>query len=316
MKAIVQNDYGSPEALNLADVPMPEVKEDGLLVRVRATSINAGDIFTLKGDPWLVKLTTGFPRPKNNILGWDVAGEVEAIGSQVTQFEVGDEVFGACPHTFAEYVSSEADHFAPKPANLSFEQAAAIPNAGVTSLQGVRDVGQVKPGQKVLINGASGGVGSFAVQIAKAMGAEVTGVCSTRNVDLVRSLGADHVVDYTQKDFTHGDARYDVILDNVANHSFSDLRSVLSPDGFIIPNSGHGGMGYVIKAYVISVFSRQVKGMYLAQINTERLDALRKMIEAGQVSPVIDRTYPLESAGEGFKYLEESHAQGKVVLTV
>jgi NADPH:quinone reductase-like Zn-dependent oxidoreductase len=203
-----------------------------------------------------------------------------------------------------------------KPANLSFEQAAAVPSAAITALQGLRDVGKLQPGQKVLINGASGGVGTFAVQIAKAFGAEVTGVCSTRNVDMVRSIGADHVVDYTQEDFTQSGQRYDLILDNVANHSFSDLRRALTPQGIIIPNSGHGGMSYVFKAYLLSPFMHQQASPFMSTPNHEDLVVLKELIEAGKVTPVIDRTYPLSETPEAFRYLEEDHARGKVVITV
>jgi NADPH:quinone reductase-like Zn-dependent oxidoreductase len=246
MKAIVQNDYGSPDVLKLQEVAEPVVKENDVLVSVSAASINAGDLFSLRGSPWLVRLTVGFPKPKNNILGWDIAGRVQEVGEKVTQFQPGDEVFASCSAAFAEYACVAEDKLALKPTNLTFEQAAAVPTAAVTALQGLRDAGKLRAGQKVLINGASGGVGTFAVQIAKVLGAEVTGVCSTRNVDIVRSLGADHVFDYTKEDFAKSGRRYDLILDNVASRSFSDLRSVLTPQGVIIPNSGHGGMGYVL----------------------------------------------------------------------
>jgi NADPH:quinone reductase-like Zn-dependent oxidoreductase len=248
MKAIVQNEYGSPDVLKLKEVDKPVVKDDGVLVSVHAAALNAGDYFSMRGSPWLARFTVGFPKPKNYILGWDVAGHVEAIGKNVKRFQPGDEVFASCNGTLAEYACAAEDMFAMKPTNLTFEQAAAVPTAAITALQGLRDAGKVQPGQKVLINGASGGVGTFAVQIAKSFGAEVTGVCSTRNVDMVRSIGADHVIDYTQEDFTQSGQRYDLILDNVANRSFSDLRHALTPQGIIIPNSGHGGMGYVIKA--------------------------------------------------------------------
>jgi len=316
MKAIVQNDYGSPDALKLKDVDKPIIKENGVLVRVHATALNAGDYFSMKGTPWLVRFTVGFPKPKNYILGWDVAGQVEAVGKKVEQFKPGDEVFAACSSAFAEYVSVDEDKLAMKPTNLSFEQAAAVPTAAITALQGLRDAGKVQPGQKVLINGASGGVGTFAVQIAKALGAEVTGVCSSRNLEMVRSIGADHVIDYTQEDFTQSGRRYDLILDNVANHSFSDLRRALSPQGMIIPNSGHGGMGYVFKAFLLSPFMRQHGNMYLASSNNKDLVVLKELIEAGKVTPVIDKTYLLSDTPEAFRYLEESHARGKVVITV
>ena len=265
MKAIVINAYGSPDVLELKEVAAPAIKDDEVLVRVHAASLNAGDLFALRGSPWLIRLSVGLRRPKNYILGWDMAGRVEAVGSQVTRFKPGDEVFGACSGSLAEYVHVAEDKLAPKPANLTFEQAAAVPTAAVSALMGLRDAGKIQPGQKVLINGASGGVGTFAVQIAKAFGAEVTGVCSTRNVDLVRSIGADHVVDYTREDFTRNGQRYDLILDNVASRSFSDLRRALTPQGKIIPNSGHAGMGYVFKAFALSLVRRQHGSMYRGQ---------------------------------------------------
>ena len=316
MKAIVQNDYGSPNVLKLKEVDKPVIKENDVLVRVYAAALNAGDYFSMRGSPWLARFTVGFPKPKNYILGWDMAGRVQAVGKKVTRFQSGDEVFASCSSTLAEYVCVAEDKLAMKPTNLTFEQAAAVPTAAITALQGLRDAGKVQPGQKVLINGASGGVGTFAVQIAKSFGAEVTGVCSTRNVDMVRSIGADHVIDYTQEDFTQSGQRYDLILDNVANRSFSDLRHALTPQGIIIPNSGHGGMGYVIKAFLLSPFMRQQGRMYLASSNNKDLVVLKELIEADKVTPVIDRIYPLSDTPEAFRYLEESHAQGKVVITV
>ncbi len=316
MKAIVQNDYGSPDVLKLAEVARPAMKDNQVLVRVKAVSINAGDMFAMRGNPWLIRLTAGFPRPQNHILGWDLAGVVEAVGSSVTQFRPGYEVYASCRGALAEYVCVAEDKLALKPANLTFEQAAAIPTAAFTALKGLRDVGKLQPGQKVLINGASGGVGTFAVQIAKALEAEVTGVCSTRNVDMVRSLGADDVVDYTRKDFTQNGQRYDLILDNVASHSFSDLMHVLTPQGRIVPNSGHGGMGYVFQAFLLSPFLRQLGSMYLAEPNGKDLTQLKEWIESGKVKPVIDRTYPLRDTPEAFRYLEKEHARGKVVITL
>ena len=316
MKAIVQNEYGSPDVLKLKDVDKPVVKENDILVRVHAAALNAGDYFSMRGSPFLARFTVGFPKPKDYILGWDMAGRVQAVGKKVTQFQPGDEVFASCSSTLTEYVCVAEDKLAMKPTNLTFEQAAAVPTAAITALQGLRDAGKVQPGQKVLINGASGGVGTFAVQIAKAFGAEVTGVCSTRNVEMVRSIGADHVVDYTQEDFTQSGRRYDLILDNVGNHSFSDLRRALTPQGMIIPNSGHGGMGYVIKAFLLSPFMRQQGSMYLASPSNKDLVVLKELIEAGKVTPVIDRTYPLSDTPEAFRYLEEGHARGKVVITV
>jgi NADPH:quinone reductase-like Zn-dependent oxidoreductase len=316
MKAIVQNDYGSPDVLKLAEVAQPEMKDGQVLVRVKAVSINAGDVFAMRGNPWPIRLTAGFPKPKNYILGFDMAGMVEAAGSSVTQFCPGDEVYAACGGALAEYVSVAEDKLALKPASLTFEQAAAIPTGAITALKGLRDVGKLQPGQKVLINGASGGVGTFAVQIAKALGAEVTGVCSTRNVEMVRSLGADDVVDYTRKDFTQNGRRYDLILDNVASHSFSDLMRVLTPQGLIVPNSGHSGMGYVFKAFLLSPFLRQLAGIYLAVPNGKDLAQLKEWIETGKVRPVIERTYPLCETPEAFRYLDKAHARGKVVITV
>ena len=316
MKAIVQNDYGTSDVLRLAEVALPEMKDNQVLVRVKAASINAGDVFAMRGDPWPIRLTAGFPKPKDYILGWDMAGVVEAAGSSVTQFGPGDEVYAACIGALAEYVSVPEDKLALKPANLTFEQAAAIPTAAITALKGLRDVGKIQPGQKVLINGASGGVGTFAVQIAKALGAEVTGVCSTRNVDMVRSLGADDVVDYTHKDFTQNGRRYDLILDNVASHSFSELMRVLTPQGLIVPNSGHSGIGYVFKALLLSPFLRQLGNMYLAVPTGKDLTQLKEWIVIGKVKPVIERTYPLCEAPEAFRYLDKEHARGKVVIRV
>jgi NADPH:quinone reductase-like Zn-dependent oxidoreductase len=316
MKAIVQNDYGSPDVLKLAEIAQPAMKDNQVLVRVKAVSIHAGDVFAMRGSPWLVRLTAGFPRPKNYILGWDVAGVVEAAGSSVTQFRPADEVYASCSGALAEYVSVAEDKLALKPAKLTFEQAAAIPTGAITALKGLRDVGKLQPRQKVLINGASGGVGTFAVQIAKALGAEVTGVCSTRNVDMVRSLGADDVVDYTRKDFTQNGRCYDLILDNVASHSFSEMMRVLTPQGLIVPNSGHGGMGYVFKAFLLSPFLRQLGSMYLAVPNGKDLTQLKEWIELGKIKPVIDRTYLLRETPEAFRYLEKEHARGKVVITV
>ena len=316
MKAIVQTGYGSPAVLELKEVEKPVVKDDGILVRVHATAINAGDYFSIKGSPWIVRISVGFPKPKNYILGWDAAGHVEAVGKKVKRFQPGDEVFGLCSHAFAEYVSADADKFASKPSNLTFEQAAAVPTAALTALQALRDKGKLQPGLKVLINGASGGVGTFAVQIAKSFGAEVTGVCSTKNMDLVRSLGADHVIDYTHEDFTRFGKLYDLILDNVANRTFSDLRQALTPQGRIVPNSGHGGMGYVFKAYILSSFMGRQGRPFVTSVNNKDLVILKELVESSKVKPVIDRTYPLSETSEAFQYLDEHHARGKVVITV
>ncbi len=316
MKAIVQNAYGSPEVLRLAEVEKPAVKAGEVLVRAHASSINAGDYFSMRGSPWLVRFVVGFPRPKDYILGWDVAGTVEAVGNGVTRLRPGDEVFGAASAAFAEYVSAPEGMVAPKPTNLSFEQAAAVPTAALTALQGLRHTGEVRPGQRILINGASGGVGSFAVQIAKALQAEVTAVCSGRNAELARSLGADHVIDYTGEDFTKGAARYDLILDQVGNHTPSALRRVLTPEGRIQPNSGHGGMGYMLKSAMLSLFMRQHGKLFVADPNREDWDALKQLIEAGKVTPVIDRTYPLSAVPEAMGYAAQGHVRGKVVITI
>jgi NADPH:quinone reductase-like Zn-dependent oxidoreductase len=316
MKAIVQNEYGSPDVLELKEIDKPVVKDDDVLVRVHAAALHAGDYFAMRGVPYGVRMTAGWPKPKNYVPGYDVAGHVEAVGKNVTRFQPGDEVFGACNGTCAEYACAGEDKFVLKPANLTFEQAAAVPTSALAALRGLRDAGKVQPGQKVLINGASGGVGTFAVQIAKSFGAEVTGVCSTRNVDMVRSIGADHVIDYTQEDFTQSGQRYDLILDNVGNHSFSDCRRVLTPQGTLIPNTGHAGMGYVVKALVLSLFVRQQGRPFVAIPNNEDLVVLKELVESGKVTPVIDRTYPLSETPEAFRYLNEGHARGKVVITV
>ncbi len=316
MKAIVQNAYGSPEILEYKEVDTPAIKENDILVNVQAAAVNAGDVFSLRGSPWLARFSVGFPKPKDYILGWDAAGKVEAVGSKVIQFKPGDEVYGGCSHAFAEFVSADADNFAMKPASLTFEQAAAVPTAAVAALQGLRDKGKISSGRKVLINGASGGVGTFAVQIAKALGAEVTGVCSIRNADMVRTLGADHVIIYTQEDFTRSDERYDLILDNAGHRSFAALRRLLKPGGIIVPNSGHGGMGYVFKAFLLAPFIRQQGRPFLAVPNRKDLDFLTELIEAGKVKPVIDKTFPLCEASKAFTYLEEEHARGKVVIQI
>lgn len=316
MKAIVQNDYGSPDVLKLVDIPRPVLKDNQVLVRVKAVSINAGDVFAMRGYPWMIRLAAGFPKPRNYIPGWDMAGVVVAAGSSVARFRPGDEVYASRRGALAEYVCIEEDQLALKPDTLTFEQVAAIPTAAFTALKGLRDVGKLKPGQTVLINGASGGVGTFAMQIAKALGAEVTGVCSTRNVDMVRSLGADDVVDYTREDFTRNGKRYDLILDNVASRSISEMMRVLTPQGQIVPNSGYGGMGYVLKVLLLSPFLRQLKSMYLAEPNGKDLTQLKDWIEQGKIKPVIDRTFPLSETPEAFRYLEDEHARGKVVITL
>jgi NADPH:quinone reductase-like Zn-dependent oxidoreductase len=316
MKAIVQNAYGSPDVLEIKQVSKPEVKENDVLVRVTAASINAGDIFSLKGSPWLARFSVGFPKPKDYILGWDAAGIVEAVGDKVTQFKPGDEVYTLCSGAFAEFVSASEDNMDLKPKNLTFEKAAAVPSGALTALLALRSQGKLKKGQKVLINGASGGVGTFSVQIAKALGAEVTGVCSTRNVELVRSLGADDVFDYKKEDFTKSDQRYDLILDNVGSRSFAEYRRMLTPQGVHLPNTGHAGMSYVLKAYVLSALKPQHLAPFLAVPSPEDFRFLNELLETGKVKPVIDKVFPMSQAKEAFWYLEYEHAQGKVVIVI
>ena len=310
------NAYGGPDVLELKEVDKPEVTENDVLVDVHAASLNAGDYFSMRGSPWLARFTVGFPKPKDHILGWDLAGHVEAVDKNVTRFQAGDKVFACCERTLAEYARAPEDKLAMTPTNLTLDQAAAVPSAAVTALHALRDQANVQPGQKVLINGASGGVGTFSVQIAKSLGAEVTGVCSTRNVEMVRSIGADYVIDYTKEDFTQSGQRYDLILDNVGNRSFADYRRALTPGGTHLPNTGHGGMGYVIKAYALSAFMRQHASPFLSVPNSEDLLYIKDLIEDGKVMPVIDRTYPMSDTTEAFRYLEEEHARGKVVITM
>jgi len=316
MKAIVQNAYGSPDLLEFKEVDKPIVGDKDVLVRVHAVGLNAGDYFAMRGRPWAIRMTLGLRGPDNHIPGWDVAGTVEAVGSKVTMFQPGDEVFAGIEHTCAEYACASEVKFALKPANLTMAEAAAVPTAALTALQALRDMADVQPDQKVLINGAAGGVGTFAVQIAKMMGAEVTGVCSTRNVELVLSIGADHVIDYTREDFTKGDQRYDLILDNVGNHSFAAYRRVLTPTGIIQPNTAHAGLGYVIKAAVLSQFMRQQGKPFVTIPSHDDLVIMKGFIEAGKVTPVMDRTYPLSETVDALSYLEKGHARGKVVLAV
>ncbi|NUL03752.1 NAD(P)-dependent alcohol dehydrogenase [Streptomyces lunaelactis] len=324
MKAIVQDRYGSPDVLELREVDKPVVADHEVLVRVRTAAVNARDWHLMRGDPYLARLVLGFGRPKTKIRGTDFAGRVEAVGKDVNRFRPGDEVFGEADGAFAEYVCAPDDVVEPKPANLTFEQAAALPLAGNTALMGLRDLGRVQPGQKVLVNGASGGVGTFAVQIAKAFGAEVTGVCSTRNVDLVRSVGADHVVDYTQEDFTRNGRRYDVVLDLVGNRSLAECRRALTPAGTLVLSGGGvseggrllGPMGLILRGQALSRFVSQRLLVLTATPNKENLAALRELAESGKVTPVIDRTYPLREVPEAIRYLEVEHAHAKVVITV
>jgi NADPH:quinone reductase-like Zn-dependent oxidoreductase len=315
MKAIVQDRYGGPEALELAEIDRPPLGDRDALVRMHAASIHFGDQMIMRGKPKLFRPIYGFGKPRSRVPGLDIAGTVEAVGTGVTRFGPGEEVFGTCTGALAEYVGTLEDKLDRKPSNLTFEQAAAVPTSGLAALHGIRDAGKVQPGRKVLINGASGGVGTFAVQIAKALGAEVTGVCSTGNVELVRALGADQVIDYTQEDFTQGGPRYDLILDNAGNHSLSALRRALAPTGRLIPNSGSAGLGTFITAFVSSPFLRQQGRPYLSVPKLKDLTFLKELIEAGKVTPAIDRTYPLSDAAGAFRYLENGHARGKVVIT-
>src|SRR5438552_2145670 len=325
MKAIVYCDYGLKN-LKLENIEKPTPNDDQILVKVRAASVNPYDWHFVEGTPYIMRMMgVGLRKPKDIQLGVDFAGTVEAVGKNVTQFKPGDEVFGGRGGAFAEYVCRRADGaVALKPANLTFEQAASVNIAGITALQALRDKGNVQPGQKVLINGASGGVGTFAVQIAKSFGAAVTGVCSTRNVDLVRSLGADHVIDYTKEDFAKGTERYDVILDNVPNHSLSECRRILTPNGKYVmiggggPNDSRwvGPFGRVIKTMVLSPFTSQKMGMMMADANGKDLTILADMMQSGKLKPVIDRTYKLNEVQAAIAYVEEGHARGKVVITV
>lgn len=314
MKAIVQNAYGGPDVLELKELDKPVVEDDGVLVRAHAAGLHAGDFFIMRGVPYPARFFAGWPKPKDYVPGLAVAGRVEAVGKNVTRFEPGDEVFGECRRACAEYVCVSEGTLALKPANLTLEQAAAVPTSALAALHGLRDAGKVHPGQRVLINGAAGGVGTFAVQIAKSLGAEVTGVCSTRNVGMVRSIGADHVIDYTQEDFTRIGQRYDLILDNVGNRSFSDCRRALTPRGTLLPNTGHAGMGYVLIAFARSVFVRQQGRPFVSTPNAEDLLVLKDLIEAGKVTPVIDKTYRLSETSEALGYIGEGHARGKVVV--
>jgi len=321
MKAIVQDRYGNPEAvLGLQEIAKPAVKDGEVLVRVHAASIHVGDWLVVTGVPYIARPAYG--KPKGRVPGTDIMGTVEAVGNGVTGLRPGDEVFGWCTGAFAEYASAPADHFVPKPANLTFEQAAAVGVSASTALQLLRDQGKIKPGQKVLINGASGGIGTFAVQVAKAFGAEVTGVCSTRNVEMVRSIGADHVIDYTREDFTRNGHRFDFILDNMANHSLSDTRRVLTPSGKLQSNNGTSGgrwfgtIGTVLKSATVSMFDRRQLGPAIKFANRADLLVLKELIDAGKITPVIDATYALTDTGKALAHVGEGHARGTVVISV
>jgi NADPH:quinone reductase-like Zn-dependent oxidoreductase len=323
MKAIVQDTYGSTDVLELRDIDKPEMANDEVLVRVHAAGVDRGVWHVMTGLPYPIRLAGyGLRAPKTPVLGADVAGVVEAVGKEVTRFQPGDAVFGIGEGAFAEYARAREDKLAPKPANLTFEQAAVVAISGLTALQGLRDHGKVRPGQKVLIIGASGGVGTYAVQLAKAFGAHVTGVCSTTKVDMVRSLGADHVIDYTREDFAEGEQRYDVILDIGGNASLSRLRRALTPKGTLVIAGGEtggrwlGGTDRQLRALLLSRFIDQKLTTFVSRGNREDLIALKELIESGKITPVIDRTYPLTEAPKAIRHLEQGHARGKVVITV
>ncbi len=321
MKAIVYDTYGPPEVLRCEEIATPAPNDDQVLIKVRAASVNPVDWHFMRGAPFALRVMAGWNKPKVTRLGTDVAGEVEAVGRKVAGFTPGDAVFGSCRGAFAEYVCTAESAVARKPAAVTFEQAAATPVAAFTVLQGLRDRGRLQPGQSILINGAAGGVGTLAVQVAKALGAEVSGVCSTRNVDMVRSLGADHVIDYTREDFTRGDRRYDLIFDLVTNHSLSACRRVLNPGGTYLMIGGSDDrllslLSVVIRAAALSWFTSQTLGLMLAKSSKPDLVAIGALMEAGTVTPVIDRRYALADVPAAIRYLELGHARGKVVITM
>jgi NADPH:quinone reductase-like Zn-dependent oxidoreductase len=324
MKAIVHDRYGPPAVLRLDDVDKPAPGPGEVLVRVRAAAVNARDWHTMRGDPYLARLAFGLRAPKVRIRGTDFAGQVEQTGPGVTRFAAGDEVYGEAEGAFAEYVAVPEDLLGTKPANLTFEQAAALPLAGNTALVGLRDVARVRPGQRVLINGASGGVGTFAVQLTRSYGAEVTAVCRARNADMVRSLGAAHVVDYTRDDFTRAGHRYDVVFDLVGNRSLTDLRRALTPTGTLVLSGGGvseggkliGPIALILKGQLLSRFVRHRVATLTATPNRANLATLRELAEAGTLTPVIDRIHPLSGTAAAIRYVEQEHARAKVVLSV
>jgi NADPH:quinone reductase-like Zn-dependent oxidoreductase len=322
MRAITRTTYGSPDVLELREVDKPEPADDETLVRVRATSVNPADWYGMTGRPYAARaMAGGLRKPKSDRVGTDFAGTVEAVGKDVTHVQPGDEVFGGRSGALAEYVCAR-DAVVRKPANVTLEQAAAVPVAAITALQGLRDKGGLRPGQSVLVNGASGGVGTFAVQIAKALGAEVTGVCSTGNVELVRSLGADHVVDYTKEDFTRSGLRYDLLLDVAGSRSWSACKRVLEPRATLVvvgaPKGGRllGPLSHVTGLRLASLGSSRKVVFFIARLNRTDLSVLRELMEAGKVTPFVERTYALSETAEAFRYLGEGHARGKVVVTL
>ncbi|WP_059172540.1 NAD(P)-dependent alcohol dehydrogenase [Bacillus sp. FJAT-27445] len=322
MKAIVYGKYGPPDVLEVKEVEKPEPKENEVLVKVHAASMNFGNLVLLKGEPFLARFAFGLLKPKYPIPGGDIAGRVEAVGKGVKLFKPGDEVFGDLSGSgwggFAEYVTASEQALAPKPSNLSFEEAASVPMAGVTALQSLRNKGKIKSGKKVLINGASGGVGTFAVQIAKSFGAEVTGVCSTRNVEIVQSIGADKAIDYTKEDFTTKTERYDLIIGANGHHPISAYKRCLNPDGIFVHVGGSGAQmaqALLLGPWISMAGSRKI-GSFLQRPNQQDLYFMKELLEAGKVKPVIDRSYTLDEVPEAFRYFAEGHAQGKVVITV
>ena len=321
MKAIIQTRYGSPDVLQLREVDAPVLSEDQVLVRVHAAAVNIGDWHLLRGVPYVIRLVAGLRRPRREIPGLDIAGQVQTVGRDVRQFRPGDEVFGWCKGAFAEYACAAESDLLPKPANLTSEQSAAVGDSAFTALAAVRDQGKVQPGDKVLINGASGGVGTFAVQIAKSFGANVTGVCSTTNLEMVRSLGADQVVDYTREDFARTGQRYDVMLDLVGTRSLSDCRRALTPRGTYVvvgvKDMGRWlGLGRQIKALLLSPFVRQRMRVFVVRHSREDLGVLKELVEAGKVAPVIDRRFALSDVPDALRYQGEGHARGKIVIAM
>ncbi|MBK9053910.1 MAG: NAD(P)-dependent alcohol dehydrogenase [Chloroflexi bacterium] len=314
MKAITYTQYGSPDVVQLSETTKPVPQDNEILLRVCAAAVNPHDFHSMRGKPYILRAQMGWRQPKNTRLGLDVAGQVEAVGKNVTEFQPGDELYGVRSGSFAEYICTTGKAFAPKPTNLTFEQAAAVPVAALTALHGLRDKGQLKTGQKVLINGASGGVGTFAVQIAKVLGAEVTAVCSTRNLAMVRALGADQVIDYTKENFTQRRERYDLFFDTVGNHSLSACRRVIKPTGAYVTIAGSPRR--LLQLLVWSRFARQRLVFYMAPTRKEDLVFLKELIEADKITPVIDRCYSLAEVPEAIGYLGEGHAQGKVVIAV
>ena len=319
MKAIVQRQYGPADVLEVEEIDRPVIGDDKVLVRVHAASVNPADWHLMRGSPWFLRLMSGLSRPSPGVRGLDVSGRVEAVGRKVTRFAPGDEVFGCSEGAFAEYAAPGGDSLVPKPAALTHEQAAAVPLAGCTALQGLRDQGRIEPQQRVLIIGASGGVGTFAVQIAKCLEAEVTGVCSTRNLEMVRSIGADHVIDYTAEDPTRGSERYDLVFQLAGTASPSSLRRALKPHGTLVLSSGEGpvaGIDRILAMLVTSPFVSQRQVTWVAQDKQADMALLSDWLEAGKITPVLDRTYPFEATAEAMRYVEQGHTQGKVVITI